>query len=384
MDQDLLKEVLNDHAKLDRISLFELDQWIDSYPFAQSLHFLKAKKLQRDKRVIDLQPFYILACYTTDHSNLYDLMIEKHYDIPPSDSRKQQLNKKLTKLINDAKSSHKTQVVNKETTVETAAETNDETTVEQNNAKSHQIEEELADSAEEIRITEFEQMEPNEGDGSNEIAQNVDDELIPKGSDEVDQSLLDVSLKKKKNKAKTSKKDKKKQANKNKKKKASAQKGRPTSSNETDISSTRKIQTKTEENQHDPFTEWLLSLKPISTDNTKVMSMAKDKKSEKKKDKKGKKTSKKKILKKLEKKLQKQKKRDKKDKKKSRKINKLQRKIDASLERRAEAVSPTLAAFMKKQGYYKESIKIYKQLKLIYPEKSSYFASEIKKLKKLC
>ena len=109
-------------------------------------------------------------------------MIEKHYDIPPSDSRKQQLNKKLTKLINDAKSSHKTQVVNKETTVETAAETNDETTVEQNNAKSHQIEEELADSAEEIRITEFEQMEPNEGDGSNEIAQNVDDELIPKGA----------------------------------------------------------------------------------------------------------------------------------------------------------------------------------------------------------
>ena len=112
--------------------------------------------------------------------------------------------------------------------------------------------------------------------------------------------------------------------------------------------------------------------------------MAKDKKSKKKKDKKGKKTSKKKILKKLEKKLKKQKKKDKKDKKKSKKINKLQRKIDASLERRAEAVSPTLAAFMKKQGYYKESIKIYKQLKLIYPEKSSYFASEIKKLKKLC
>ena len=42
MDQDLLKEVLNDHAKLDRISLFELDQWIDSYPFRSISPFSKS------------------------------------------------------------------------------------------------------------------------------------------------------------------------------------------------------------------------------------------------------------------------------------------------------------------------------------------------------
>ena len=381
MDQDLLKEVLNDHSKIDQISLFELDQWIDLYPFAQSLHFLKAKKLQQDKKVIDLQPFHRLACYTTDHSNLYDLMIEQDYDILPSDARKQELNEKLTELINDAKTSEKIQVINQETTVETDIETNIKSTIKQNIAKSQEIEEELDDSEEEIQITEREQMEPNES--KIEIAPIEYDELIPEESPELDQSLLDISpkkkKKKKKKKAKTRKKDKKKNH-----KKASAQKERQTISKETDISSTRKIQTNSEQNQYDPFTEWLLSLKPTSTENTKHTSMAKDKNSKKKKDKKGKKSSKKKILKKLEKKLKKQKKKDKKDKKKSKKINKLQRKIDASLERRAEAVSPTLAAFMKKQGYYKESIKIYKQLKLIYPEKSSYFASEIKKLKKLC
>ncbi len=383
MDQDLLKEVLNDHSKIDQISLFELDQWIDLYPFAQSLHFLKAKKLQRDEKVIDLQPFHRLACYTTDHANLYDLMIEQDYDILPSDSRKQKLNEKLAELINDAKTSEKNQLINQETTIETAAETSDETTVEQNNAKSHEIEEELADSEEEIQIAELEQMEPNESEFG--ISPIENDELIPKERTDGDQSLLDVSpKKKKKKKAKTSKKDKKKEAKKNRKKKASTQKGRLTSSNETDNSRTTKIQSNSEQDQYDPFTEWLLSLKPTSTENTKHTSMAKEKNSKKKKDKKGKKSSKKKILKKLEKKLKKQKKKDKKDKKKSKKINKLQRKIDASLERRAEAVSPTLAAFMKKQGYYKESIKIYKQLKLIYPEKSSYFASEIKKLKKLC
>lgn len=378
MDQDLLKEVLKDYSKIDQISLFELDQWIDLYPFAQSLHFLKAKKLQQDKKVIDLQPFHRLACYTTDHSNLYDLMIEQDYDILPSDARKQELNEKLAELINDAKTSEKIQVINQETTVETDIETNIKSTIKQNIAKSQEIEEELDDSEEEIQITEREQMEPNES--KIEIAPIEYDELIPEESPELDQSLLDVSPKKKKKKeAKTRKKDKKK-----KHKKASAQKERQTISKETDNSRTTKIQSNSEQDQYDPFTEWLLSLKPTSTENAKHTSMAKEKNSKKKKDKKGKKSSKKKILKKLEKKLKKQKKKDKKDKKKSKKINKLQRKIDASLERRAEAVSPTLAAFMKKQGYYKESIKIYKQLKLIYPEKSSYFASEIKKLKKLC
>ena len=376
MDLDLLKELLNDHAKLDQISLFELDQWIDLYPFAQSLHFLKAKKLQLDEQVIDLQPFHRLACYTTDHVNLYDLMTEKEFEIPPSDSRKNELNARLAELINDANTSEKSQAANQETQAKIPTEADNELRLQQDKAQSLVSGKELTDSEEEIQLTKLEQMEPNESEF--DISPIENDELIPKERTDGDQSLLDVSpKKKKKKKAKTSKKDKKKEAKKNRKKKASTQSVRKTISKETENSTTSKIQPSIKENPYDPFTEWLLSLKPTSVNNTKDTSMAKEKNSKKKKDKKGKKASKKKSLKKLEKKLKKQKKKDK-------KITKLQRKIDASLERRAEAVSPTLAAFMKKQGYYKESIKIYKQLKLIYPEKSSYFASEIKKLKKLC
>ena len=67
-------------------------------------------------------------------------------------------------------------------------------------------------------------------------------------------------------------------------------------------------------------------------------------------------------------------------KKKKKKKDKLQHKIDASLERKSAVVSETLAKMMATQGHIKEAIDIYHQLILLYPEKSSYFADQIKKL----
>lgn len=45
------------------------------------------------------------------------------------------------------------------------------------------------------------------------------------------------------------------------------------------------------------------------------------------------------------------------------------------------AVSETLAEIYEKQGYTDDAINAYKELSLIFPEKSSYFAERIKKLK---
>ena len=139
------------------------------------------------------------------------------------------------------------------------------------------------------------------------------------------------------------------------------------------------------DSSEDPFVQWLASLKK----KEKSIMASKDKKKKTKKEKKKKdlevvqkkpKSKKGKKFKTPKSKKSKAKK-GRKEKKASKKQAKLQRKIDSSLNRRKEVASPTLADLLAKQGHNKEAIKIYKQLMLNNPEKNSYFASQIKKLK---
>ena len=46
-------------------------------------------------------------------------------------------------------------------------------------------------------------------------------------------------------------------------------------------------------------------------------------------------------------------------------------------------VTETLASIYAQQGYYKKAVQIFEKLSLKYPEKSTYFAAQIEKVKHL-
>ena len=68
-------------------------------------------------------------------------------------------------------------------------------------------------------------------------------------------------------------------------------------------------------------------------------------------------------------------------KKKKTKKFKIKAFAQKSLTENNEIVSETLAQILVKQGSYKKAIQVYERLCLIFPEKSTFFAAQIEKLK---
>ena len=117
---------------------------------------------------------------------------------------------------------------------------------------------------------------------------------------------------------------------------------------------------------------------------TKPSGSKKEKSGQKKSKKKKKESDKKEktILKKESKLFKKEKKKGKTPKPSTDKIPEKAKKVaKKSLEQNAEIVSETLANLLVKQKNYKQAIDMYERLSLIFPEKSSFFAEQIKKLK---
>ncbi|MEE9437784.1 MAG: hypothetical protein V3V14_02210 [Saprospiraceae bacterium] len=73
----------------------------------------------------------------------------------------------------------------------------------------------------------------------------------------------------------------------------------------------------------------------------------------------------------------------KKSKKSKKKKNKVLKIAKDSIKKSEMLISEPLAGILANQGHKKKAKKMYKQLSLIFPEKSSYFAAQIEKLKKI-
>ena len=125
-----------------------------------------------------------------------------------------------------------------------------------------------------------------------------------------------------------------------------------------------------------------------SIDLTKVIKehKAKKKKKEdkaKKKKKKAKKAkAKRKEIERIEAEVTPKAKKKKKDKDKKKKKKGIKQLAQKSLTLKEDIISETLAELLVDQGSNKKAIKMYKKLSLIFPEKSAFFAAQIKKLKK--
>ena len=101
-----------------------------------------------------------------------------------------------------------------------------------------------------------------------------------------------------------------------------------------------------------PFAQWLSTLSPEASDSDLLSAQSEKRKAKKKK----------------------------KKKKKGTKKTDLEEKIKSSVLIQDEIVSEPLALILAQQGHRGKAIKMYEKLSLIFPEKSSFFASQIEKL----
>jgi hypothetical protein len=137
------------------------------------------------------------------------------------------------------------------------------------------------------------------------------------------------------------------------------------------------------------YVNWLKALNKKqhfnTSDQSQLKTMKKKSKQEKpdkeKEDRKDRSKTAKKLLKKSKKMHKDIVKKQEKSKKKSKKKSELSTVIEGSLKKSPTVITETYADLLAKQGYIDQSIEMFEKLSLLNPEKSTYFAAKILKLK---
>ncbi len=323
MKRKALHYYLEDLNRLDEIPLESLEAWAKEEAYCQNIHFLVAKKLVRQKMTDNMKPFHRAATYAVDQRRLASFLAEEEGQ---KNQEKEVLQKKAKPKIKTEKKS---------------------TLIPEQN---------LPKEESKVVSPTPKKMEPKEKSGS--VNKEVDGEQI---------DYKEISSKKKKKnspkgkKAKSSKSVKKNKTSKETKVKTSAKIKDNTKTKKTKKTKHKKLSVKdtAQENLENyirktdnlsEFNQWLLDLRTQGgqTDIPYVDMAEKSKKS----------------------------------KKKSKLTDKKEAKKTKNTRESKDIISESLAHLLAKQGHKKKAIRMYKRLSLIIPEKSVFFASQIKALKK--
>lgn len=334
-----LSYFLTNLDRLEEISVDDIKSLIKKSPYNENLRLLLAKKLTLESEIVDLDSINNAAMYSTDRAKLHQVL----YDYDEKDKDTPTLHTETDPITTETEEeslSENIELKNEEPEIESVIDKQDKEVIQiQEIALSEDQSTETIETAE-----SFEEEKKIELDLESTISTNLDVEHKEQNEvkeEEIINSEKEHIIEKKKKKRK-----------KKKIKVFYVDDEHSIEQMEKElIQESNDVIPKAKKQKDIKFYEWLSGLdkNPISSESNipnPDTETTKNKSKSKSKDKK-----------------------KKKEKKKSKKAKKL------------SIISETLASLLVKQGHKKKAIKMYKELSLKNPEKNSYFAAQIDKLK---
>jgi hypothetical protein len=389
MKEKLLAYYLNDLNRLKDLDMSLLDQWIEDYPYCQNLHFLKAKKYQMDNRLDDLQVFHKASTYSTDRSILYSRLVNSEVERTKYiiEFRKKMLVRKEEKakakkeknsqldLASNGNSNLDSKFTIEKLEVEDPFEKDiiEEKSKEFKKEQKAIIKEEKKEKAQKkllkkvkLKSIDADIMEEAEvkEEKEKEVKKKKKVKKAKKEKKEKNEKQKKGKKKKKVKKEKKVKKIKKRKEGKKNKKKKKGRKGKK----DTKAKKNKKRREQKKNKKNKEISKSYIKDLPPSSEFSKWLMGLQSATSEEKKKNQG-------IFQKVSK-------REKKRKEKKRKFLLEQSKINQSLILQEDIVSESLALLLASQGHTRKAIEMYEKLSLVFPQKSSFFAVQIEKLRK--
>ncbi len=321
---------LENTDRLNEISLDSLRDWSMQYPSAENIKLLIAKKCEQLGLRDDMEPYYRAAASTNDRRRLYEVLQDVNIYVVPDQEEELAIPDPMSDSINESSDQERISIDQEESVVEALGIENSAIAV-NGNGKHH---------SNDIQVDEKIENK-DQPDQEKSQAKGKKGEVIEAGP-----------------KKKEPKKNRKKKAQKLHKAKDKGRKTSKTADNKERKKSKKKKHKKQSlitADPNSPYTKWLLELRGQydDTEPYEDLKAGGNGKSEK----------------------------SKKRKKKSKKTNKAHRLASKSIKKQEDIVSEPLAALLVAQGHLEEAKEMYSKLSLIFPEKNSFFAAEIEKIK---
>lgn len=389
-----LSYYLEDISRIEELSLQEWQLWSDTYPYVQNLKVLLAKKHEVLGQKDNLKPFHAAASSSIDRTRLYEVLNDTQFDLkqindPEEDIINHQeeleteesifdLNINTDKVENPKTNTSninveletvfdqivEEEIISEKTNIASvvkAMEADRSDIFEDNSIDSLQENDEKIAKSKKKEKKNKEKKKKNEGDEiKNTLQKKKKKKKKKKSSNKI--FLLDAKAKDleempeiKENNMSKSKSKKTKKESKKLKKATSKRKSNIKKDNSKKPNNKRVINIL---DNNSAYTQWLLSLRMSQSSDIPYVDLQ------------------------AEKEIIVKKKKNKKSKKKNSKNEKIRQLAQKSVQQKDEVISEVLADLLLAQGHKEKAKKMYDQLSLIFPEKSSFFAAKFDQFKK--